>query len=760
MKLYIAEKPSVARAIAQAIGTLDTKQKGQIVCENDTVVTWCFGHMYHLAEPDDYTGKDVPVSSKTGKKLWRWEELPILPVEWKYKATDSCKEQLHVIKDLLKKAETVVNAGDPDREGQLLVDEVLEEAKYKGEVLRYWANAVDDKSVKKAIADLKPNVNYKGLADSARARGRADWLVGMNLSRAFTLANRSLITVGRVQTPTLKLVYDRDQKIRNFKPIDYFLLTATFETNGNGGSYKGRYIPDESQVGFDEEGRLIDKNVAATILSGVKNHEGVIEQLKSENKKANQPLGLNLADLTALASAKLGFSAKEVLELAQSLYENKYTSYPRTDSQYLPLSQFDDGQSVLENIELVYPSLSEAAKKADTTIKSRIWNDEKTTAHHAIIPVAGSTTMIQGDEAKLYDLIARCYIAQFYPAHEYTASELITAVENHKFMTKAKTIVKNGWRDVYSTEEESEETEASLPTVAQGDKVICTESEATPKKTKAPAKFTEGTLIKAMENVFKFVDDDEFKKELEDGDGIGTSATRAGIIEELKKRNYIQASGKYIESTDKAAQLLSIVPEVVQSAIMTAKQERELKAIAENGASFNDLISKCCNFICSEVENARAQNVAPTYVKETTDVKCPLCGKTLLSSKFYFECSCGFKANKEILGASITEDALKEVIAGKSPEFSFKSVKTGKTFKAKLAVDTDKKSLKFEMNTNKKTNVEVSEKFKCPKCGKGLIRRESTKTKGAFWWGCSGYPTCKEMFIDSKGEPNFTGNKK
>lgn len=760
MKLYIAEKPSVARAIAQAIGTLDTKQKGQIVCENDTVVTWCFGHMYHLAEPDDYTGKDVPVSSKTGKKLWRWEELPILPVEWKYKATDSCKEQLHVIKDLLKKAETVVNAGDPDREGQLLVDEVLEEAKYKGEVLRYWANAVDDKSVKKAIADLKPNVNYKGLADSARARGRADWLVGMNLSRAFTLANRSLITVGRVQTPTLKLVYDRDQKIRNFKPIDYFLLTATFETNGNGGSYKGRYIPDESQVGFDEEGRLIDKNVAATILSGVKNHEGVIEQLKSENKKANQPLGLNLADLTALASAKLGFSAKEVLELAQSLYENKYTSYPRTDSQYLPLSQFDDGQSVLENIELVYPSLSEAAKKADTTIKSRIWNDEKTTAHHAIIPVAGSTTMIQGDEAKLYDLIARCYIAQFYPAHEYTASELITAVENHKFMTKAKTIVKNGWRDVYSTEEESEEAEASLPTVAQGDKVICTESEATPKKTKAPAKFTEGTLIKAMENVFKFVDDDEFKKELKDGDGIGTSATRAGIIEELKKRNYIQASGKYIESTDKAAQLLSIVPEVVQSAIMTAKQERELKAIAENGASFNDLISKCCNFICSEVENARAQNVAPTYVKETTDVKCPLCGKTLLSSKFYFECSCGFKANKEILGASITEDALKEVIAGKSPEFSFKSVKTGKTFKAKLVVDTDKKSLKFEMNTNKKPNVEVSEKFKCPKCGKGLIRRESTKTKGAFWWGCSGYPTCKEMFIDSKGEPNFTGNKK
>lgn len=747
MRLFIAEKPSVARAIAQALGTLDTKKKGQIICENDNVVTWCFGHMYHLAEPDSYTG-DVPVSAKTGKKLWRWEELPIIPTVWKLEATDSCKEQLKVIKDLLKQAETVVNAGDPDREGQLLVDEVLEEAKYKGEVLRYWANAVDDKSVKKAIADLKPNVNYKGLGDSARARSRADWLVGMNLSRAFTLANGSLVTVGRVQTPTLRLVFDRDEKIRNFKPIDYFLLTATFKTDG--GSYKGRYIPDDSQAGFDEEGRLIDKNVADAILSGVKNHEGVIEQLKSENKKANQPLGLNLADLTALASAKLGFSAKHVLELAQSLYENKYTSYPRTDSQYLPLSQFDDAKSVFENIELVYPSLSEAAKKADTTIKSRIWNDEKTTAHHAIIPVAGSTTVLQGDEAKLYDLIARCYIAQFYPVHEYTASELITAVENHKFMTKAKTIVKNGWRDVYSTEEESEEAEASLPTVAQGDKVICTESEATPKKTKAPAKFTEGTLIKAMENVFKFVEDEEFKKELKDGDGIGTSATRAGIIEELKKREYIVASGKYIESTVKAQQLLAVVPKAMQSAIMTAKQERELKAIAEEGAELASMLNHCSELVIQEIANAQS---IETKGKET-NIVCPNCGDKITVGRYDYECKCGFKSNKTILGTVITEETLEKVISGKSPELTFKSIKTGKNFKAKLIVDLEGKKLKFQLsNTN--ADKEVSTKYKCPKCGKGLVRRESSKKKGAFWWGCSGFPSCKEMFMDQNGEPKF-----
>lgn len=747
MRLFIAEKPSVARAIAQALGTLDTKKKGQIICENDTVVTWCFGHMYHLAEPDSYTG-DVPVSAKTGKKLWRREELPIIPTVWMLEATDSCKEQLKVIKDLLKQAETVVNAGDPDREGQLLVDEVLEEAKYKGQVLRYWANAVDDKSVKKALAQLNSNAEYKGLGDSARARSRADWLVGMNLSRAFTLANGSLVTVGRVQTPTLRLVFDRDEKIRNFKPIDYFLLTATFKTDG--GSYKGRYIPDDSQAGFDEEGRLIDKNVADAILSGVKNHEGVIEQLKSENKKANQPLGLNLADLTALASAKLGFSAKHVLELAQSLYENKYTSYPRTDSQYLPLSQFDDAKSVFENIELVYPSLSEAAKKADTTIKSRIWNDEKTTAHHAIIPVAGSTTVLQGDEAKLYDLIARCYIAQFYPVHEYTASELITAVENHKFMTKAKTVTKNGWRDVYAMEEESDDSEAGLPTVAQGDKVICTESEATPKKTKAPAKFTEGTLIKAMENVFKFVEDEEFKKELKDGDGIGTSATRAGIIEELKKREYIVASGKYIESTVKAQQLLAVVPKAMQSAIMTAKQERELKAIAEEGAELASMLNHCSELVIQEIANAQS---IETKGKET-NIVCPICGDKITVGRYDYECKCGFKSNKTILGTVITEETLEKVISGKSPELSFKSIKTGKDFKAKLIVDLEGKKLKFQLS-NSNADKEVSTKYKCPKCGKGLVRRESSKKKGAFWWGCSGFPSCKEMFMDQNGEPKF-----
>ena len=756
MKLYIAEKPSVARAIAQALGTVDTKQQGQIVCENDTVVTWCFGHMYHLAEPDNYTG-DVPVSAKTGRKIWRWQELPIIPEAWKLEATASCKDQLKIIKGLLKNAKTVVNAGDPDREGQLLIDEVLEEAKYKGEVLRYWANAIDNKSVTKAIADLRPNENYKGLADSARARGRADWLIGMNLSRAFTLANRGLITVGRVQTPTLKLVYDRDEKIKNFKPIDYFLLTATFKAS-NGGMYKGRYIPDDSQPGFDEEGRLIDKSVADAILFGVSNHTGIIEQLKSENKKTNQPLGLNLADLTALASAKLGFSAKQVLELAQSLYENKCTSYPRTDSQYLPLSQYEDAQSVLENIDMVFPTLQSATKNADTTIKSRIWNDEKTTAHHAIIPVAGNTKVLEGNEAKLYDLIARCYIAQFYPAHEYTTSELITAVENHKFISKAKTITKNGWRDVYSTEEESEEAESSLPTVEQGDNVTCTDCTATPKKTKAPTKFTEGTLIKAMENVFKFVDDEEFKKELNDGDGIGTSATRASIIEELKKREYLQPIGKnYIESTTKAGQLLGMVPIGIQSAIMTAKQERELKAIAEDGASLDAMIDKCCKLVQIEVE--KASNTAAST--KASSVQCSICGKNLNIGQYGYECECGFKCNSKILGAFITEEILTKIVTNNSPELSFKSEKTGKDFKAKLVVDQENKRLKFEMSSNtNKTKAEVSSKFMCPKCGKGLIRRESIKKKGAFWWGCSGFPECKEMFMDSKGEPNFAGNKK
>ena len=707
--------------------------------------------MYHLAEPDKYTGADVPCSAKTGRKLWRWEELPIIPETWQLEATASCKEQLKVIKGLLKTANLVVNAGDPDREGQLLIDEVLEEAKYKGEVLRYWANAIDDKSVKNAINTLKLNAEYEGLANSARARGHADWLVGMNLSRAFTLANKSLITVGRVQTPTLRLVYDRDEKIRNFKPIDYFNLTAKFAVEK--GEYVGKFRPGENQAGLDEEDRLIDKNVADEIAKAITNQTGVIESVKSENKKINQPLGLSLADLTALASSKLGLSAQEVLNIAQSLYEGKYTSYPRTDCQYLPKSQLADAINVLAVIAEMNSDLVKVCEGADISINSKIWNDEKTTAHHAIVPVASAGKALIGDEAKVYELIARNYISQFYQIHEYMTTEVVTNVQSYSFITKSKTILVNGWKDVYNNEEdETKEDNAIVPVVNQDDESTCIKVDIEATKTKAPTKFTEGTLIKAMENIYKYVENEEYKKKLKDGDGIGTSATRASIIEELKKREYLVKSGKYIQSTTKAEDLLEIVPLETQSPIMTAKYESDLKTIEEGKLSIIDFENSCVKYIKDQVQNAKA--TTKVFVSKVTDLTCPFCSSKLVEDKYNYSCECGLKCGKIVLGKMLNEKDYTLILGGKSPEFSFISEKTKKTFKAKLVINLESKKLKFEMPAKK--DVVISENYKCLKCGQGLIRRESSKIKGKYWWGCSGYPTCKEAYQeDANGKPKL-----
>ena len=284
MRLFIAEKPSVGRAIAESLGIVKS-DKGYIECNNDTVITWCFGHMYQLVMPDFYISDDI-TRSNNGLKKWRFEDLPILPSEWKLEESEKCKDQIKVIKGLLKNAQDVVHAGDPDREGQLLVDELLEELEYSGKVLRYWSNAIDKKSVERALNDLKDNTDYVGLRDSAKGRSRADWLVGMNITRALTLANHGLITVGRVQTPTVKLVYDRDQKIKNFKPVDYFNVLATFKAKN--GEFEAKLQSELLTKGIDEENRLVDKSYADEIIISIQSSSGVIESVKKETKKVKQ----------------------------------------------------------------------------------------------------------------------------------------------------------------------------------------------------------------------------------------------------------------------------------------------------------------------------------------------------------------------------------------------------------------------------------------------------------------------------------------
>lgn len=642
MRLFIAEKPSVAKAIAAELGTTG-KRDGFIECGADKV-TWCFGHMLEQADPDEYTPDEVP-RGQNGRKVWRVDDLPIIPTSWILKPKDEAKKQLVVIGKLLREAKEIINAGDPDREGQLLIDEVLQHFRTTKPVRRFWVSAQDSISIKRGLAALKGNASYRGWADAARARQRADWLIGMNLSRAYTLraqrgGSRALLTVGRVQTPTLALVVARDRDIESFKPTPYHTIQA--EIQHAGGTFVTAWRAKQDQIGLDAEGRLVATAIADAIVEKVNGKAGTLAEYKQEAKKQNQPLAFALSDITLLASSKFGYSAEDVLNACQSLYEaHKLTSYPRTDCAYLPESQHRDAPRVLEAVKHVNPELASVIDKADPRLKSKTWDDSKITAHHGIIPTMhkGSKVALSEKERNIYDLVVRAYLAQFYPAHDYMSTSVTVEVEGETFTASGKVVTRAGWRDVYQEAEAESEKEAGeagnqpLPAMKQGDGVTCTQAVRKDAKTKPPARFTEGTLTRAMENIHKFVPDPEHKRMLRDGDGIGTSATRASIISELKRRQFLELKGKQIISTTLGRSVIDALPDVVKSPVLTALYERLLKGIEQGTAELGTFIAKQEAFIRDQVAKANTGAVTIANGKKAAPVssrhKCMTCGSGL-----------------------------------------------------------------------------------------------------------------------------------
>lgn len=657
MRLFIAEKPSVAKAIAAELGVTG-KGDGFIQC-GDVKVTWCFGHMLEQADPDEYTPDDVPRNG-AGRKIWRVEELPIIPTEWVLHPKPDAKQQLTAIGRLIKEATEIVNAGDPDREGQLLVDDVLEHFRNTRPVRRFWVSAQDSVSVRRGLQALKDNSNFRGWADAARGRQRADWLIGMNLSRAYTLraqrgGSRALLTVGRVQTPTLALVVSRDREIEAFKPIPYHTITAAIQHPD--GVFNASWVAKDDQLGLDSEGRLVDSSLADSIVSRVKGAAGQIAEAVQEAKKQPHPLAFALSDITVLASSKFGYSAEEVLKACQALYEtHRLTSYPRTDCAYLPESQFADAAQVLDAIRHVNPELASKVDGADTSIKSRTWNDSKITAHHGIVPTMhkGSKQGLTEQERNIYTLIVLSYLAQFYPVHEYLATVVRVNVQGETFSAHGKQITRNGWRDVFAVDEEGDvsdegEREQALPAVKQGDAITCSDAVRKDRNTKPPARFTEGTLIRAMENIHKFVSDPEHKKLLREGDGIGTSATRASILSELKRRDFLTLKGKQVLSTTLGRSVIDALPEVVKSPVLTALYERMLKGVEGGTGALDAFLVKQETFIRDQVGKANTGAVSIAGGKEAAPVstlyKCMACSVGLSrrpakkKGEFWWGCS-------------------------------------------------------------------------------------------------------------------------
>lgn len=641
MRLFIAEKPSVAKAIAAELGVTG-RGAGYLECGADKV-TWCFGHMFEQAEPDAYTPDDVP-RTRSGKKIWRVDELPIIPKNWQLRPKADAKKQLAVISRLVREANEIVNAGDPDREGQLLVDEVLEQFRNTRPVRRFWVSAQDSTSIQRGLANLRDNTDYHGWGLAALGRGRADWLIGMNLSRAFTLrarrgGSRSLVTVGRVQTPTLALVVARDREIEAFKPVPYYTIRAAIQHQN--GTFDATWKPGEEQAGLDPEGRLLDKAVADALVAAVTGQPGQISAYEQKLKRQAQPRAFSLSDITALASAKFGYSAEDVLKTCQALYEtHKLTSYPRTDCAYLPESQHADAPRVLEALRQVNPQWVALIDGADQKIKSRTWDDKKISAHHGIIPTMhkGSVAELSEMERNLHELIVRAYLAQFYPEHEYLATTVSVAIGVETFAASGRTITRNGWRDVYDEAGEGGRADDSgnqtLPDMRDGDAITCIHAERKDAMTRPPPHFTEGTLIRAMENIHKFVTRPEHKKLLREGDGIGTSATRAAIIADLRRRQFLEARGKQVISTALGRSLIDVLPDMVKSPVLTALYERMLKDIEQGAAELDEFMARQAALIREQVAEANQGAVTLSGDKKGPSVsdthRCGTCGNGLV----------------------------------------------------------------------------------------------------------------------------------
>jgi len=601
MILYIAEKPSLGRAIADALPKPHKKSPGYIQVANGDIVSWCIGHLLEQAPPDAYDAK---------YKQWKIEHLPIVPDQWRLVAKKETSKQLTVLRGLLKKADQIVHAGDPDREGQLLVDEVLSHLKVgvrkRNSAKRCLINDLNVSAVQKSLANLRFNSEFIPLSTSALARSRADWLYGMNLTRLCTILGgkagfNGVLSVGRVQTPLLGLVVRRDLEIEDFRPMPFYEVWAKLLT-ADGIHFSLKWQPSESCAPHqDDEGRVLNRSLAQNVASRIKGQNASVLRCQNKARQQAPPLPYSLSSLQIDAAKRFGFSAKKVLEVCQGLYErHKLITYPRSDSRYLPSEHFLQASGVTSAIAVTEPKLATAVANADLKRRSKAWNDAKVDAHHAIIPtlkkVTGST--LSADEALIYQQIARQYLYQFYPSYQYDERFLEVDIAGGVFSGKAKQCTDLGWKVIQITSKKSpKDEEKPLPNLSQGDVVQCVGALISDKMTSAPAYFTDATLLSAMTGISRFVQDVELKKILKETDGIGTEATRAGIIELLFNRLFLIREGKAIKSTNIGKKLIASLPDVATTPDMTALWESRLSLMAQREFNYQQFMYELQNVI-------------------------------------------------------------------------------------------------------------------------------------------------------------------
>ncbi|HEY9280672.1 MAG TPA: DNA topoisomerase 3 [Eoetvoesiella sp.] len=773
MKLFIAEKPSAAEAIAVRLPGA-TRKRGYWECD-DAIVTYCAGHLYELAKPEAY---DPALAA------WRADVLPFVPDEWRWVPNPKAQDLIENIQRWLDdpRIDTVINAGDADREGQAIVDVPLAIHQNQKRTLRFLVSAQDPASIDKGLRSLAANETYEPWGFAAMARACADWTHGINCTRAQTITVRvnggnGVRPVGRVQTPTLNLVVVRDRLIENFVPVPFYVVEATMQHEN--GSYVGRWNPPDD-TGLDDENRLIDPAVAQAVIEDVQDQAGSITHLETKAGRKRQPGGFSLTGISTAASRAFGYGVAQVLEICQALYEkHKLTSYPRSDSGYLPTSQLEAAPGILSALSANLPQIQQWIDGADTGIESPIWNDKKIEAHHAIIPTGyqGDMSALSQEEMNVYMLIAQNYLAQFYPACEFDETTVQTTIGQHLFGTKGRVVTNPGWTVLYAndTDEDAAEGEDSqaLPSMEQDDAVTCIDVQAQQRKTTPPKHFTEASLQTTMENIHRYVDDENEKALLKDGDGIGTPATRAAIIEDLGKRGFLAPKGKYIISTDTAREHIDSLPVELTSPGITARFESGLTAVQRGELSRDDFLAEQSAWVKEQV----SQILAPTLPKLAAITRpCPACGAGTLwrvarkddTGHFW---SCDRRNAKKDPCEYIVSDEDGEPGQPREQGPSHECPHCGKGQIRRIARKDgsghfwscsrwkDKKPCSYsveDVEGEPGPYVVPDPVYKCPKCKKGQIRRVARKDDSGHFWSCNRWRDgCKFTTGDNEGTPKL-----
>nr|WP_321329853.1 DNA topoisomerase III [Alcaligenes faecalis] len=622
MRLFLCEKPSQGKDIGKVLGA--TQRDNGCLKGPGVIVTWCIGHLVEAAPPEAYDEQ---------LKRWSIEQLPIIPQHWRVEVKPKTATQFKVVKQLLAQATELVIATDADREGEMIAREIIELCDYRGPIQRLWLSALNDASIRKALAALKSSPETLPMYHSALARSRADWLVGMNLSRLFTLLGRNagydgVLSVGRVQTPTLKLVVDRDREIFRFVSIPFWAIDV--ELSATGQSFIAQWLAPEACT--DEAGRCLRESVAQQAAQQLRaNGAAQVVSVETERMREGPPLPFDLGTLQEICSKQLGLDVQETLDIAQALYEtHKATTYPRSDSGYLPESMLTDVPAVLDSLLKTDPALQPVMGQLDRTQRSRAWNDSKVTAHHGIIPTLEPTNLSAMSEKELsvYRLIRAHYLAQFLPHHEFDRTIARFSCAGQHLQAVGKQIVIPGWRLVLAEQqpEDADDDTATrsqvLPALKQGLSCQVTGVDLKVLKTLPPRPFTQGELVKAMKSVAKLVSDPRLKQKLKDTVGIGTEATRANIINGLLTRGYLLKKGRAVRASEAAGRLIDAVPTAIVDPGTTAVWEQALDMIEAGQLTHEVFIDKQSAWIAQII--AQYQGTALS-IKVPQGPPCPLC---------------------------------------------------------------------------------------------------------------------------------------